>query len=172
MGLSAHMQPCIIMQTHTLKPLGLVTIHGEGREQCMLGETREHTYRMILPNPPTPLFYDCIACVPECTMNLLLTFIIKTEQLALTKISFFKLLLKLIRFGDKIFEGNCTTIVSLVFSRIASLYKLIFYHFFYSQSSSFALAPSPSLSTARAEQLNSLFPFTYPFVSTFTFIFE
>lgn len=27
-------------------------------------------------------------------------------------------------------------------------------------------------SAAGAEQLNSLFPFTYPFVSTFTFIFE
>ena len=86
---------------------------------------------------------------------------------------FSHLFLKLIRFGDRTFlkglyrlearsRGSCR-----LFFPASLPYKLISYHSSHSHSSTF-----PPLRAARAEQLNSLFPFTYPFVSTFTFIFE
>lgn len=70
---------------------------------------------------------------------------------------------------------SCPNPFPLPASRSVALFRFLSFHLFLF---TFLAAPLPYKLISRlprtdgAEQLNSLFPFTYPFVSTFTFIFE
>lgn len=77
-------------------------------------------------------------------------------------------------YADPVFLPSVSVFFLSLFFSLSSALSLSPFLFLFT----FLAAPLPYKlisrlpGTAGAEQLNSLFPFTYPFVSTFTFIFE
>lgn len=167
------------------------------------GETREHTYRMILLDPLREPGRETFVPAKCADMHAEKSFSKNEKKLSIENgvaaRSFSKLKIYRARNwlwdnskrGDLLSTQN-SSFISLrrsglplrssvsIYRSFSTLFPFLFFLFFslYLFLFAFLAAPLPYKLISRlprtdgAEQLNSLFPFTYPFVSTFTFIFE